>query len=210
VAETVSVNTGSEGGEDGSTITLGYGLSDEGLDPGLVRAGFATASSPGRLDVLRRSPLVIADAAHNPAGMAATVAALDESFSFDRLIGVVAVAEDKDVAGLLGELEPVLTEIVVTTNSSPRAMPAAELAELATEFFGEDRVRVAGRLPDALELAVSLADAEDDNAGRPGSTAVLVTGSVVTAGDAQLLLDPRRAVGSSANAGYASRQGDRP
>jgi dihydrofolate synthase/folylpolyglutamate synthase len=109
------------------------------------------------------------------------------------------------VAGLLEELEPVLAEIVVTTNSSPRAMPAAELAELATEIFGEDRVRVTRRLDDALDLAVSLVDAEDDDAGSIGSTAVLVTGSVVTAGDAQLLLDPRHAVGSSANAGYAAR-----
>jgi folylpolyglutamate synthase/dihydrofolate synthase len=198
VAETVSASA-----EDGAT--LGYGVSDEGLDPALVRAGFAAASSPGRLDVLRRSPTVIADAAHNPAGMAATVAALEESFHFERLIGVVAVAEDKDVAGLLDELEPVLAEIVVTTNSSPRAMPAAELAELATEIFGEDRVRVAGRLYDAIDLAVSLVDAEDEDAGLLGSTAVLVTGSVVTAGDAQLLLDPRRAVGTSVNAGYAAR-----
>jgi dihydrofolate synthase/folylpolyglutamate synthase len=198
VAETVPASS-----EDGGTVA--YGVSDEGLNPDLVRAGFAAASSPGRLDVLRRSPTVIADAAHNPAGMAATVAALEESFHFERLIGVVAVAEDKDVAGLLDELEPVLAEIVVTTNSSPRAMPAAELAELATEIFGEDRVRVAGRLDHALDLAVSLVDAEDDDAGMLGSTAVLVTGSVVTAGDAQLLLDPRHAVGSSVNAGYAAR-----
>jgi dihydrofolate synthase/folylpolyglutamate synthase len=93
-------------------------------------------------------------------------------------------------------------------------LPAEELAELARDYFGEDRVRVAGRLDEALDLAVSLADdadAEAAEAGRPGSAAVLVTGSVVTAGDAQLLLAPASAVGSSANAGYASkpsRQGD--
>jgi dihydrofolate synthase/folylpolyglutamate synthase len=143
--------------------------------------------------------------------MAVTVQALEESFNFERVIGVVAVAEDKDVAGLLEELEPALSEIVVTTNSSPRSMPVRELAELARDYFGEDRVRVAGRLDEALELAVSLADEADaDSAGEglPGSTAVLVTGSVVTAGDAQALLAPASAVGSSANAGYASRQGD--
>jgi folylpolyglutamate synthase/dihydrofolate synthase len=189
-------------GDDGSMVTIGPGLSQAGLDPDLVRAGFARVSSPGRLDILRRSPTVIADAAHNPAGMAVTVAALTESFDFDRVIGVVAVAEDKDVAGLLDELEPVLSEIVVTTNSSPRSMPADELAELARDIFGEDRVQVAERLDDALELAVSLADDADAAAdGRPGSSAVLVTGSVVTAGDAQLLLAPASAVGRSANPG---------
>jgi dihydrofolate synthase / folylpolyglutamate synthase len=193
--------------EDG-TYSLGVGLSTEGLDPDLVRAGFAGASSPGRLDILRRSPTVIADAAHNPAGMAATLEALTESFSFERLIGVVAVAEDKDVDGLLEELEPVLSDIVVTVNSSPRAMAADQLAELARDYFGEDRVQVAERLDEAIDLAVSLADAADADAdaaaaGLPGSSAVLITGSVVTAGDAQLLLTPASAVGTSANAGYA-------
>jgi dihydrofolate synthase / folylpolyglutamate synthase len=207
VSEMVSANAGPD--EDGrDTITLGPGLSSAGLDAELVRAGFAAVSSPGRLDILRRSPTVIADAAHNPAGMTATLQALNESFSFDRIIGVVAVAEDKDVEGLLEELEPVLAEIVVTTNSSPRAMPAEELAHLARDYFGEDRVQVADRLDAALDLAVSLADDADAEAGVSGSTAVLVTGSVVTAGDAQLLLAPESAVGSSANAGYASRQGD--
>src|SRR6202000_1031206 len=154
------------------------------------------ASSPGRLDILRRSPTVIADAGHNPAGGGATMGGLTESFNFDQVIGVVAVAEDKDVEGVLDELEPVLSEIVVTTNSSPRAMPADELAELARDIFGEDPVHVAQRLGDAMWAAVALADeadaASDTAGGGPGlgSAAVLVTGSVVTAGDAQLLIPP--------------------
>jgi folylpolyglutamate synthase/dihydropteroate synthase len=192
-------------GDDGSMVTLGPGLSQAGLDPDLVRAGFAKVSSPGRLDILRRSPTVIADAAHNPAGMAVTVQALTESFDFDRVIGVVAVLEDKDVAGVLDELEPLLSAIVVTTNSSPRSMPAEDLADLARDIFSEDQVHVAERLDEAIDLAVSLAD-DADAAGAadgapPGSTAVLVTGSVVTAGDAQLLLAPASAVGRSANPG---------
>ena len=111
---------------------------------------------------------MIADAAHNPAGMAVTVQALTESFNFDRIIGVVAVPEDKDVAGLLEELEPALSDIVVTTNSSPRSMPVDELAELAAEIFGEDRVQVAERLDDAIDLAVSIADVFDAEAVAPG------------------------------------------
>jgi dihydrofolate synthase/folylpolyglutamate synthase len=203
--------------EDGSTITLGPGLSTEGLDPDLVRAGFARATSPGRLDILRRSPTVIADAGHNPAGVAVTAQALVEGFNFDRIIGVVAIAEDKDADGVLNELEPILSEIVVTTNSSPRALPAEDLAELARDIFGEDRVHVVPRLDDAIEEAVALADEADAALGEDaggggglGSVAVLVTGSVVTAGDAQLLLAPASAVGTSSNAGYAkpSKLGD--
>ncbi len=189
VGETVTV------GDDGSsTLTLGPGLSTATPDPDLVRSAFPKARSPGTLAILRRSPTVITDAAHNPAGMAVTVAALTESFTFERVIGVVAVLEDKDVSGLLDELEPVLSEIVVTTNSSPRAMPADELAELARELFDEDRVLVAERLDDAIELAIARADETDADEGGLGGTGVLITGSVVTAGDAQLLLAPNLAV----------------
>jgi folylpolyglutamate synthase/dihydrofolate synthase len=183
VSETVSV--------EGGSLSLGPGLSSAALDPALVRAGFAKVSSPGRLEVLRRSPTVIADAGHNPAGMAATLEALTESFDFPRVIGVLAVSADKDVAGLLEELEPVLSDLVVTVNSSPRSMPAEELAEVARDVFGEDRVLVRDRLDDALEAAVGLAD-EQVGEELPGSAAVLVTGSVVTAGDARALLVPGR------------------
>ena len=185
VAETVSV--------EGGSLSLGPGLSSAALDQDLVRAGFAKASSPGRLEVLRRSPTVIADAGHNPAGMAATLQALTESFDFSRVIGVIAISEDKDVDGLLAELEPVLSEIVVTSNSSPRSLPAEALAEVAREVFDEDRVLVRDRLDDALEAAVGLAD-EQVGEELPGSAAVLVTGSVVTAGDARRLLVSDRPV----------------
>ncbi len=159
------------------------------LEAELVRRAFAALRSPGRLEVLRRSPTVIVDAAHNPAGMAATAAAVTEGFSFSRLVGVLAVSADKDVAGMLDELEPVLSDLVVTRNSADRSMPAEELAELARDVFGADRVQVAARMDDAIEMAVALAD-ETPDAELPGGGAVLVTGSVVTAGDARQLLRP--------------------
>jgi dihydrofolate synthase/folylpolyglutamate synthase len=168
------------------------GVSGEGgaaLDPDVVREGFATVTSPGRLEILRRSPTVIIDAAHNPAGMAASVSAIEDAFTFTRLTGVFAASGDKDVAGILAELEPLLSEVVVTRNSSDRSMDVAELAELATEIFGEDRVSVTERLDDAIEAAVALAD-EANEAGAPGSGGVLITGSVITAGDARMLLAP--------------------
>jgi dihydrofolate synthase/folylpolyglutamate synthase len=176
------------------------------LDGDIVRRAVATMTSPGRLEIIRRSPVVIADAAHNPGGMAASVAALTEAFSFTDLIAILAVAEDKDVAGILDELEPVVTHLVATTNSSPRSMPAAALAEVAAGIFGADRVSVAGRLDDAIEIGVTLADRADaEGEGGPGKAGVFITGSVITAGDARVLLsdtagneDPR---GESRRAG---------
>jgi dihydrofolate synthase/folylpolyglutamate synthase len=171
------------------------GVSDEniygpaGLDADLVREAFAKVTSPGRLEVMRRSPTILIDAAHNPAGMAATVAGVEESFNFSHIAGVFAASGDKDVAGMLAELEPLLEEIVVTRNSSERSMDPEETAELAAEIFGEDRVRSAPRLDDAIEAAVALADETVAETG-PGGGAVLITGSVITAGDARRLLGP--------------------
>ena len=101
---------------------------------------------------------MIVDAAHNPAGMAASLEALTEAFTFAALIGVLAVSADKDVPGILDELEPVVSELVVTRNSSDRSMDPDKLAELAAAVFGPDRVHTARRLDDAIEIAVALAD----------------------------------------------------
>ncbi|MEX2289618.1 MAG: folylpolyglutamate synthase/dihydrofolate synthase family protein [Mycobacteriales bacterium] len=161
------------------------GGGDKGLlDPDLVREGFARTASPGRLEVVRTSPTVLLDAAHNAPGMAATVAALTDAFAFTHLVAVVAVLRDKDVPAMLGVLEPAVAQLVVTQNGSPRAMPVDVLADLARDVFGEDRVQIEDALDDALSTAVGLADAEAEY----GGAGVLVTGSVVTVGEARTLL----------------------
>ena len=165
---------------------LGAGAARQ-LDPHVVRDGFAGTSSPGRLERVRTAPTVLLDAAHNPHGMTATVQALQEEFSFRRLIGVVAVLGDKDARGVLDLLEPVLDEVVVTRNTSPRAMPVDKLAGYAVEVFGEERVHVARELPDAIETAVVLAE-QDPAGGQVAGGGVLVTGSVITVADARKLL----------------------
>ncbi|MEU3185671.1 folylpolyglutamate synthase/dihydrofolate synthase family protein [Streptomyces sp. NPDC006923] len=154
------------------------------LDMDTVRKAFASVSSPGRLEVVRRSPTVVLDAAHNPAGARAAAEGITESFGFSRLIGVVGASDDKDVRGVLEALEPICAELVVTQNSSHRAMDADELATIAVEVFGDDRVQVEPRLDDALEAAITLAEEESEFAG----AGVLVTGSVITVGEARLLL----------------------
>jgi dihydrofolate synthase / folylpolyglutamate synthase len=157
---------------------------DEPLGAELVRQAFLQVRSPGRLEVVRRGPTVVVDAAHNPAGMRASLDAVQESFDFAKLIGVVAVFEDKDVEGILGLLEPMMDEIVVTRNSSPRSMDVDDLAALAEEIFGLDRVHQVERLDSAIDRAIGMVDALGEFSG----AGVLITGSVVTAGDARLLL----------------------
>lgn len=154
------------------------------LDLDTVRTAFAAVTSPGRLEVVRRSPTVVLDAAHNPAGAAAAAAAVSEVFGFTHLVGVVGPSGDKDVRGLLEAFEPVFAEVVVTRNSTSRAMDVDDLAALAVEVFGDDRVQVEPRLDDALEAAITLAEDEGEFSG----AGVLVTGSVITVGEARLLL----------------------
>jgi dihydrofolate synthase/folylpolyglutamate synthase len=165
---------------------------EQTLDEAVVRAAFAQVTSPGRLEIVRRSPTVVLDAAHNPHGAEALGAALEDSFTFNPLIGVVGVMADKDQEQLLVALEPHLAHVVCTQNSTDRALPAEELAVVAREVFGEDRVSVTPKLGEAIEAAATLAEAGAAFGDGLGSGAVLVTGSVVTVGEARSLLVRRR------------------
>ncbi|MDN4477234.1 folylpolyglutamate synthase/dihydrofolate synthase family protein [Demequina sp. SYSU T00039] len=157
-----------------------------------VEAGFASVTSPGRLEAVRTSPLILVDAAHNPHGAEALVGAVEESFAFTTLVGVVGILRDKDAEGVLGALEPALDHVVITASSSPRAIPVDELAAIARDVFGEDRVTEASSLPDAIDAAVQRAERDDDlGAG------VLVVGSITLVADARILTgaDRRKGVG---------------
>jgi dihydrofolate synthase/folylpolyglutamate synthase len=158
------------------------GGGEQAIDGDVLAAAAASMTSPGRLEVVRRSPTVLVDAAHNPHGARSLVAALDEAFTFTRLVGLVGIVADKDAAGILEVLEPALDHVVVSRSSSPRAMQPAELGALATEIFGESRVTVVPNLPDALDEAVALAESEGMGGG------VVATGSVITAGEVRMLL----------------------
>ncbi|WP_204056082.1 bifunctional folylpolyglutamate synthase/dihydrofolate synthase [Microbispora corallina] len=165
------------------TMTAG----EDPLGDEVVRQAFAQVASPGRLEVVRRGPTVVLDAAHNPGGMEATVDAISEAFGFTRLVGVVAAMADKDVDAILELLEPVVEELIVTRNSSPRSMSPEELAARAESIFGQERVHPTERLDDAIDMAIGLADQGDEF-----SSGVLITGSVVTVGDARILLKGER------------------
>jgi len=156
-----------------------------------VRDAFAEVTSPGRLEVVRRSPTIVLDAAHNPHGATALVAAIEDAFVFSPLIGVVGVMADKDYESLLTTLEPVLAHLVCTQNSTARALPAHELAEVARGIFGQDRVSEAASLVEAIDQATTLAEAGGVFGEGIGSGGVLVTGSVITVGEARALLRPR-------------------
>jgi dihydrofolate synthase/folylpolyglutamate synthase len=169
---------------------------DEPLSIEAVRDAFAEVTSPGRLEIVRRSPTIVLDAAHNPHGATALVEALYDSFTFDPLIGVVGVMADKDYEGLLAILEPALAHIVCTQNTTQRSTSAEELAEVARGIFGQDRVSVQPSLSAAIDEAATLAEVGGIFGEAIGSGGVLVTGSVITVGEARALIKPRPEAGS--------------
>jgi dihydrofolate synthase/folylpolyglutamate synthase len=165
---------------------FGAGAESGTIDADVVRGAFASVRSPGRLEPIRSAPTILLDAAHNPAGLKASLEAVAEAFQFRRLVAVVAVLADKDVTGMLELLEPAVDELVITRSTSARGLSVDELAATAVPIFGVDRVTVEERLDDAIEAAVRLAeDTGDDVLAGSG---VLVTGSVVTVGEARALL----------------------
>ena len=155
-------------------------MGGRGLDGRIVEQGLMNASSPGRMQVVRHSPTIIVDAAHNPAGAATLREAIESSFALGRIAGVSSAMGDKDVEGVLSEVEPFLDHLVVTQMSGERAADVARLAEIASEVFGPDRVDVRDSLADAVDRAAEIAEAGAEPADRSG---VLVFGSVLLAGE---------------------------
>lgn len=160
---------------------------DQPLDIEAVRAGFAAVTSPGRCEVVHRGPTIILDAAHNPHGAKALAETLSNEFNFDEIIAVVGVFGDKDATGILQELEQIVDHVIVTQSSSTRAMSSGELEKIASTVFGHDRVFELSNLEAAIDRAVS-------DATRPLSEdtiGIIVTGSVVTVGEARSYLRKR-------------------
>ena len=153
------------------------------LDAKVVEAGMLSATSPGRLQVVRHSPTIIVDAGAHTLGES-----ISEAFDFERVVGVYSAMGDKDIEGVLGEVEPYLDSIVITQMPGTRAKPAEEIAQIAREVFGSDRVDVQEDILEAIATAVNLGESGDESAP---ATGVVVFGSVLLAGEVLRLMDIR-------------------
>lgn len=141
----------------------------------ILSEGLATATSPGRLQLIGIAPTVIVDAAHNPHGARALAAALGEFFDFDEWALVLGVLDDKNAEGIIDALAPVVSRVFTTQPESPRASDAEGLADLV-EVRGIP-VSAHPAADEALDLARRWAAEEDRRA-------VLIAGSIVLAGEA--------------------------
>jgi len=155
-------------------------LFDRALDPDVVRAAFAELKLPGRFEVVHRAPLLVLDGAHNPDGAATVAETLDEEFEIGgRRHWIVGLLQGRDVTEMLkGFGVRPGDRVVATTPDSPRAVPAAEVADVA-RLLGAD-VEVIPSVGDALQHVWTAAP---DLAGE--ADLVMVTGSLRTVGEAR-------------------------
>ncbi len=156
-------------------------LRDRGLDlpSAAVAQGLRSVSWPGRFEVVRRSPEVILDGAHNVAGAAALAAEIERRVpQRSRRHLVLGILADKDVAGIAGTLVPRFVDVALTRSASPRALPVEELARQL------DGLSVPVTCYDAVAeaLAASLATAREDDVW-------VVAGSLTVVAEARRFLE---------------------
>ncbi|WP_130178836.1 folylpolyglutamate synthase/dihydrofolate synthase family protein [Cryobacterium sp. SO1] len=158
------------------------GAGSQALVEDILVEGLATATSPGRLQLIGIEPTVLVDAAHNPHGALALSAALESYFDFDEIVVVLGILEDKDAAGIIEALRPAVARFHVTQSHSERAIPVDDLADLVAEHVGDADTFRFGDLAQALDAARGWAQDAPKRA-------VLVAGSITLVGDAVALAD---------------------
>jgi dihydrofolate synthase/folylpolyglutamate synthase len=156
-----------------SAVEAFFGASNRLFDD-VLRVAIADSTSPGRLQVVSRNPLTILDAAHNPGGAEVLARAMKKSFGAPETVAVVSILADKDATALLEALDETAKTFIITQSSSPRAITVDELAQLARNVFGAERVKTA----ESALTAMTLARREVADNG-----AILVTGSITLVGD---------------------------
>jgi dihydrofolate synthase/folylpolyglutamate synthase len=144
-------------------------LGDRELDEEVVRHAFAEVRTPGRVEVLRRRPLVVVDGAHNPDAATALRSALEESFTWRRFVLVLGMLGDKDIKGVVRTLAPLADKILATKPPSPRAVTAERIG-VTLEGLGYEAERIL-TVEGAVARAIESAEEED---------AIVVTGSFYT------------------------------
>ncbi len=152
-------------------------LLERALDEAAVRRAFAAATSPGRLEVVGRHPLVVLDGAHNPAAAEALAAALPQTFAWERLHLVVGVFSNKDLEGIADRLAPLADAVYACATQSVRARAPEEIARAFSSRGVETQV-----FPTVAEAFRAARAAEDEG------DLILVTGSLYTVADARRLL----------------------
>ena len=141
---------------------LGAGISAES-----IASGLSQVSWPGRLQILQENPLFIVDGAHNAYSVKKLGQALEQYFNFEKVIFIVGTSGDKDIAGIVAELAPISSKVIVVPSRHPRATPTSRLT---AEF---SRWGIRAQATEDICSAIALAQA----LAKPGDL-ICATGSL--------------------------------
>jgi dihydrofolate synthase/folylpolyglutamate synthase len=130
-----------------------------GIDIEHIARGLSETRWPGRLQVLRREPLLVVDGAHNGESAMRLREALREYFIYKRLLLIIGVSSDKDLAGMLHELAPLADVIIVTRSRHPRALSLDALVKRLGK--NRDKTIESSSVADAIHRALQMAGRDD-------------------------------------------------
>ena len=156
-------------------------LCDNGfsISEATLRAGLEKTRWPGRLEVLRRSPLVVVDGAHNLEAFQGLGRGVRQTFAYGKLILVLGILSDKAAENILAEILPLADRLIITKPNSPRAANPEVLQKIVSGMMPELPCEISEEIPAAVDMALKQAGDED---------LVLIAGSLYLVSDARQYL----------------------
>ena len=149
----------------------GYEIDDDKAVSGLTNVVMS-----GRMELIHADPRILIDGAHNAASIRALIQAIGQHISYDSMVIIFGCGQDKDVEGMLAQLQYGADKVIFTRSNSPRAMFPQDLADMYTEMCGK-MCQTAMSLREALRIADSAIGRED---------LICVTGSFYLVGQAKV------------------------
>lgn len=159
--------------------TIGFEIDNEKATEGLSKVSLL-----GRMEMICNDPRIMIDAAHNAASIRALINAIGQNIPYDSMVVIFGCNSDKDVRGMLQELQYGADKVIFTRSNSNKAMSPDELAEIYTEICGK-MCQTAVSLGPALQLANSAVSKED---------LICITGSFYLIGQAKARFQPKPAI----------------
>ncbi len=155
--------------------TLGYQIDNNKISEGLDKV-----TLPGRMEMICNDPRIMIDAAHNAASIRALIHAIGQNIPYDSMVVIFGCNSDKDVDGMLRELQYGADKVIFTRSNSAKAVSPIDLSDMYTEMCGK-MCQYAPSLGQALQLANSAVTKED---------LICITGSFYLIGQAKMRFQP--------------------
>ena len=130
------------------------------IDDQQAMAGLSNVNLPGRMQIVSEQPRILVDGAHNAASIEALVRGIGQHIAYDSMIVIFACHKDKDVSGMIRQIQLGADKIIFTNTGSPRSCDPGELAAEYTERSGK-MAQVATTLDAAMRIALSALTPED-------------------------------------------------